>query len=162
MHRSASLPNLRPRQLRGLRGVAVASLCSGLFLLSGCRDADTGPETVPVSGTITVDGKPIAGAKVTFLHETFAAFGETDASGKYQLAPGAVPGENKIVLSKWEGGPPGGEDAGFDDEQLRMMAEAGGPDAPKQIFPREVTNAMTTNLTFSVPEEGSEAADFDL
>lgn len=150
------------RRISGLRKLAAASLCSGLLLLSGCGDANTGPETVPVSGTVTLDGKPVSGAQVTFVHETFAAFGETDANGKYELVPGAVPGENKIVLSKWEGGPAPGEDTGIDEEQMRMMAEAGAPNAPKQVFPQEVTNEATTTLTFSVPEEGSEAANFEL
>lgn len=161
MQRSASHLSPLTRQISRWRKFGMASLCGSLFLLAGCGEARTGPETVPVSGTLTVDGKPVEGAKVTFVHETFAAFGKTDASGKFELAPGAVPGENKVVFSKWEGGP-GGEEEGFDDEQLRMMAESGAPDAPKQIIPQQYTNEATTTLTFSVPEDGSTEANFDL
>ena len=47
-----------------------------------------------------MNGAPIEGANVTFLNDTFAGFARTDASGRYRLVQGALPGTNKIVISK--------------------------------------------------------------
>ena len=144
---------------------SLVALVGSLLLLVGCGDGDTGPATVPVSGTLTLDGNPVAGAEVTFVHEAFAAFATTDSEGRYELVPGAVVGENKVVVSKWEGGPEGvegEEDDGLDAEQMRMMAETGGAGMPKQMMPEEHSREATTGLSFDVPEDGSDAADFDL
>ncbi len=144
---------------------SLVTLTASLLLLVGCGDGETGPATVPVSGTLTLDGEPVAGAEVTFVHETFAAFAETDSEGRFELVPGAVVGENKVVVSKWEGGPEGAEgeeDDGLDAEQMRMMAQTGGADMPKQMMPEEHSREATTGLSFDVPEGGSDVADFDL
>ena len=144
---------------------SLVALGGCLLLLAGCGDGDTGPATVPVSGTLTLNGTPVEGAEVTFVHEEFAAFATTDSEGRYELVPGAVVGENKVVVSKWEGGPEmggGEEDDGIDAEQMRMMAETGGAGMPKQLMPEEHSREATTGLSFEVPEGGSDAADFDL
>lgn len=150
--------------LSGRFRLSFVILSGCCLLLAGCGDGDTGPATVPVSGTLTLDGSPVEGAEVTFVHEEFAAFAETDTEGRFELVPGAVVGENKVVVSKWEGGMAGGgeEDDGMDAEQMRMMAETGGSDAPKQLMPEEHTREATTGLRFDVPEGGTDAADFDL
>jgi hypothetical protein len=58
---------------------AVVAGCSG-------KSADF-PDLAPVSGTITMDGEPLANASVTFESEKGAtSFATTDAEGKYVLA----------------------------------------------------------------------------
>ena len=64
------------------------------------------PKTfVPVSGVVTLDGKPLASAVVTFLPtgRGLPANGETGEDGKYEIKtmeqPGAPPGEYKVAVS---------------------------------------------------------------
>ena len=143
------------------RGLVSIACSAALFLTVGCG-GESGPETVPVAGTVTLNGEPISGAEVTFMHEEFTAYGTTDAEGRFSLEPGAVVGNNKVVVSKWEGEM--NEDEGMDAGQMEAMAidGGGGGDAPKQLVPAEYTSANTTPLSFSVPEGGTESADFDL
>jgi hypothetical protein len=55
-----------------------------VLLLVGCR---RGPQLAPVSGTVKLDGKPLALAEVTFQPENHsrASHGVADASGHYVL-----------------------------------------------------------------------------
>ena len=76
---------------------------------TGCGGIAANPNLVPVTGTITLDGKPLAGASVTFVGigatPGEGATGLTDDAGKYELAhfragTGAMPGEYKVVIMK--------------------------------------------------------------
>jgi hypothetical protein len=135
--------------------------------LAGCGG---GPpeihDTVDVSGTVTVDGKPVEGVEVHFMTDTFAGFGTTDSAGKYQLVQGAVPGENKVFFSKMEGGSIALDpDAGIDEFQLKMAAEAQGTnpqDIAHDIIPEQYRDPEKTKLKFPVPESGTNSADFKL
>ena len=55
-----------------------------LLVASGC-----GGNTVPVSGVVTLDGKPVEGAAVSFTPEKSdgvgGSYGKTDAQGRYSL-----------------------------------------------------------------------------
>lgn len=156
-------------------------MLSRLFLLGLCATlAFTGcsgegraiPDTVPVSGTITLDGKPLADAEINFLpesHKDFASYGKTNAEGKYTLVQGAVPGKNKIVIKKMSAGnlqinPEEGMDAG----QMEAMASAAqaegktGPQVPKQLVPADYSDPTKSKLEFPVPEDGTDKADFKL
>lgn len=71
-------------------------------LLAGC-----GGRLVPVAGTVTLDGEPVAGAKVTFIPagSGIPATGSTDAAGRYELRIGTgrtgVPrGRYGVTVSK--------------------------------------------------------------
>jgi hypothetical protein len=65
-------------------------LCFWLLLLGlvsdGCRKS--GPELAPVSGRITLTGKPLENADVVFQPENgkSPSIGRTDAEGRYELA----------------------------------------------------------------------------
>ncbi len=63
-------------------------------LLVGCGGgADDAPELVRATGTVFYNGKPVAGATVTFVIEKFPlATGTTDAEGKFSLTTGGRPG----------------------------------------------------------------------
>src|SRR5262245_38254316 len=65
---------------------AMNSCLSLAVLLAGCTTT-TGPKTEPVTGTVTLDGKPLAGAQVVFQPKSGgqAASGTTDAQGKFTL-----------------------------------------------------------------------------
>jgi hypothetical protein len=59
-----------------------------LGTISGC--GRSGPETLSVTGTVTLDGKPIAGASVMFMpqFEGQPAVGATDDEGEFTLTTG--------------------------------------------------------------------------
>jgi hypothetical protein len=54
--------------------------------LVGC--GESGPELAPVSGRVTLDGRPLENADVTFQPEGAErpSMGRTDKDGRYQLA----------------------------------------------------------------------------
>jgi len=87
--------------------VASSIALSVLLCTAGC--GSNRPKLVPVKGTVTVDGKPIEGALVTFLPQ-FAgqpAIGTTIADGTFTLTThphgqGAMPGKHIITVSKVE------------------------------------------------------------
>lgn len=86
----------------------VVSLGIGLTLVvavMGCGPG--GPKLVDVTGTVTLDGKPVANAIVTF-NPDFAggsnSLGRTDASGKYRLEfsqdrKGAMVGKHLVDIT---------------------------------------------------------------
>jgi hypothetical protein len=82
----------------------------GLILILGTAAGCEGQRAlVPVSGTVTLDGKPVEGATVTFHllgddKEGRPATGQTDKTGTFRLTTGnelgARPGEHKVVIVK--------------------------------------------------------------
>ena len=84
-----------------------ATLATMLFGMTGCGEPGIG--SVPVTGTVKVDGKPMSGVTVVFnpAGSGRAASGLTDAEGKYKLTTivsgdGALPGSYKIAVSRHE------------------------------------------------------------
>jgi uncharacterized protein DUF6795 len=80
-----------------------------VILLAGAAGCDARRTPVPVSGTVTLDGKPVEGATVTFHlldddKDGRLATGQTDKAGAFRLKTGnedgAVPGEYKVVVIK--------------------------------------------------------------
>lgn len=143
---------------------AVILFCS----LQGCGGSDAGPERASVSGKLTIKGKPVPGVEVNFLNPEYPNYGSyavTDSEGNFQLKVGAVPGENKIFFSKLQSGEIElNPDEGMDSGQLEAMA-ASAPkrkkDKPEQLIPAEYADASST-LTFVVPENGTDEANFDI
>lgn len=97
----------------------IAAFAAGLLLLAlivatGCsaKPKDM-PELGVVTGTVTLDGKPLDKVTVVFESESGrSSFGSTDATGRYELiyagnAKGAVVGPNKVVINSQLDAPPG-------------------------------------------------------
>ncbi len=87
-----------------LRIRVILGLSSFLFL-AGC--SSNGSDLVQATGTLTVDGKPAAGASVIYFPNpatdaTAVAAGATDQDGKYSLKsdqkPGIAPGAYKVSV----------------------------------------------------------------
>lgn len=88
---------------------ATISLLSVLSVVAGCStapQADYGAvELIAASGTITLDGQPLADAVVSFDAEDGQfSYGQTDDSGKYVLQldsvkKGVTPGKKTVRIS---------------------------------------------------------------
>lgn len=87
------------------RCMIVCLLSPALVLAAGCGGGIA--KAVKVKGNVTLDGKPLAGATVSFIPRDKsggrAASGRTDTSGDFQLTTfrtddGAVPGEYKVIV----------------------------------------------------------------
>lgn len=155
-----------------LRLVTVVLITSGL--LAGCGGGGGGPKrkTIAVSGKVTLGGKPLADAGVNFQGEGFTGFGKTNAQGEYKLVQGAIPGPNKVFISKVEGGTTIAANdpvAALDDpEQARAAAEGmassgrKAPVQPKELVPADFSHPDKTKLTFDVPGQPVTDANFDL
>lgn len=82
----------------------AAIVCLGLSLILGC--ADGGPERGEVSGRVTVDGKPVPNATVSFFPESAngtPSYGATDSDGRYTLMftrskSGAMTGKSRVEI----------------------------------------------------------------
>jgi hypothetical protein len=130
----------------------------GVLLCAGCG----GSSVVPVSGTVKLNGEPLANATVVFTPTEGAnpgpgSVGTTDASGRYTLqvsttsAPGAVTGKHTVSITASSG-----------DEVPSSAPPTGDkPPAPRKPQVPEEYNTKTT-LTFDVPKGGTAAANFDL
>ena len=129
-----------------------------LVVVPGCG----GPKFAAVSGRVTLNGKPLANATVSF--QPIATEGssnpgpgsaaKTDANGAYTLETstgqsGAVVGQHRVIISALE------SQVGESDAR---PPRGGWPLADK-VPPRY--NANTT-LSFEVPSGGTDKADFAL
>ncbi len=110
-------------------------LCIALstFSLSflGCG-GDGLPKRVPVTGTVTHNGKAVEAATVSFHGEGAprVASGVTDSSGKFTLTTytandGAIPGNHTVTVVKLDKGAVQGADAA-QDGNANADPEAGG------------------------------------
>ena len=86
------------------------------LVASGCGGADV-PEVAYVEGTVTLDGKPLEGALLTFnpVEGGRPSYGRTDAEGWYELmymdgVEGALPGSHVVWISTAREGDPDAED----------------------------------------------------
>lgn len=129
---------------RGLGCISFVAICFTL----GC-----GAKQVPIEGTVTLDGDPLAGAQVLFDQpdrssgKSFA--GKTDESGHFTLRP--------------VGGDPDADVAGTYRVSLTTVVpdrEATEHDpVPPERVPKHYRNG---SLEFEVPEGGTDTADFEL
>jgi len=100
------------RMIRGKvtrRAACLAAALALTFGLVGCAGNATDGNLVPVTGNVTLDGKPLAGASVTFAvvggTPGLGGVGITDEAGNFEIADfragkGLAPGEYKVLVSK--------------------------------------------------------------
>src|SRR5262245_6320330 len=136
-------------------------LVLALLLVAGCGPKYPNlPAQYPVSGTGTLDGKPLSGAGIMFLPrgETrgTGAMAMTDGEGKYSLkteygGPGAPEGEYAVTISKVV------NRDGTPYVPKPDVAEAG----ERETLPGIYSDSMKTTLTANVPKGGG-TIDFEL
>ena len=153
-----------------LRSWRLLSIC--VVLAAGCSGSDR-PATVPVSGTVTLNGQPVADAQVSFMTDGAprAAFGTTDAEGKFRLTTfeendGAMVGKHTVTISN--AAAVGGEGMSPEDPSAAygeaMQAAASGTPASggEGGIPVKYANPKTSGLEREVTQGGPNEFDFEL
>ncbi len=150
--------------------------------LAGCGGAGGDrPETVPVTGTVTLDGTPVAGATVAFSPSAGggrSAHGITDANGRFKLTTfeagdGAMPGSYKVGVSKTAGPAqaapgtteetPESIDAAYKAAAERGALEPGAkPPEPTDLLPSKYKDPAGSGLTAEVTKGGKNDFTFPL
>ena len=117
-----------------------------------------GYELAPVSGRVTINGTPTEGVQLNFQPRSGGSAGPnvgpgsyavTDAQGRFELKtvdkdlPGAVPGRHLVRMV-----PANGQNLAIEYSVVSQIR------LPK--------SAMDGSLEYVVPEDGTDAADFDL
>lgn len=135
-------------------------MCLAIFGLAGCGESTSHPKVAPVSGTITYQGKPLAGADVSFFAEKAprAASGKTDAEGKYKLTmfesnDGAFPGRNVVTVAI--------ASEGVSMEQM-MSGKPQAADASKPKLATEYQSQTSTPLSYDVKDGKNENVNFEV
>lgn len=130
------------------RPTLVASV-GVMVLIAACGPSR--PKTAPVSGVVTLDGKPVAGASVMLTPDDGGrpALGETDAEGKFTLTTfepgdGALVGKHHVTVRKVE---ISGVQA---DRDGLSGAPIPGGIREKWIIPKKYSNAKEWNHTVEV------------
>ncbi len=135
--------------------------------LTGCGGRGGGPATVPATGMVLFQGKPVEGAHVTFSPQAaggHAAFARTDAEGRFTLmtigGSGAVPGAYGVTVAKEVA------EGGLTVEQSQAHFEKTGqsPPPPKVAdqLPAKYKATKTSGLSATVEERGTNDFKFEL
>ena len=154
-----------------MRGFWMVALIAAL--LSGCGGKY---EIAPVSGKVTVDGQPAENLTVSFEpigsadnpNPGFGSLAKTDAQGAYSLKTvpeqkdGAIVGEHRVRIMYMDGGGAGVTDEGPEDDKAMLKEALQGMKKRSAAKQLPAKYNMQTELTFKVPEEGTDAANFDL
>lgn len=141
-------------------------LASTLFLIPACSRAPEGPPLVPATGTVTLDGKPLAAADIMLIPQGDTkgngGVGRTDPAGKFELVQsdnrqrkGIPTGEYKVILSKYI--KPDGAD--YTPDPNVGPIDTGGF---KELLPAAYTDQEHAKLTANIPPEGTKTLEFKL
>jgi len=116
------------------------------------------PKTVPFSGKVSLDGKPLSNAVVTLLSQStgkdvFNSSGTTNEAGEYKLQivtnqvaqAGAIPGSYRATINRVPAPP-------SSDKPIDVMG---------MTLPSRYSDAFFTELKVTVPEAGG-TKDFEL
>lgn len=142
--------NKSSHRLRSVWAFLAATIL--LFGIFGCRDTSR-LKLVAVQGTVTFQGKTVAGANVFFVPAKGPrASGETDRNGRFRLmtyssGDGAVPGDFMVGITKF----------------VKDEATSGDP-VPKlkNELPEKYSNPSTSTLTATVEAGKKNDFSFDL
>jgi hypothetical protein len=152
---------------------------AALACFVGCPGGGGSIGTAPVTGTVTLDGNPVDGAKVVFSPKSAggrAAVGTTDASGKFSLTTleagdGAIPGSYQVSISKTaapqaafqDPRSKGGEVTPEQSKAIMEAAKAGaGATAPESLIPEIYAKADTSGFTAEVKASGKNDFSFEM
>lgn len=152
--------------MRLIRASFLAALPAVTLMASGCG----GTTYAPVSGKVTYNDAPLAGAQVLFqpvggqggVAAGVGSFAKTDSEGRFKLeastatpTAGAVPGRHQVRIAL----PPAKGGIGQQDSDA---ANAGGKPVIQATNPVPAEYNEKSTLTFDVPPGGTRSADFSL
>ena len=143
-------------------------------LIGMCVGCESQPYKVaPVSGTLTLDGKPAPEVAVMFqpiaegknINPGPGSYGITDEQGRYTLklvgeeSPGAVVGKHQVRMDPYPKAL----------QQQNDAAKGGAPVVDEPTGPIQIRtkvpakyNQINSPLEFTVPAEGTDKADFNM
>jgi hypothetical protein len=132
--------------------IVAAALGVLWIATSGCS---RGPGTVPVSGKVTLDGQPLAGAEISFWTENIQYGAVVGPDGGYVLKVGALPGTYKVNVT-FRGG-----------REMVAVGNVSAQEAAKAVpspprIPARYSDPLQSVLTFTIEKSGTRAANFDL
>lgn len=157
--------------------MAVVLSCMLTVFLSGCGSGDGFESPVPVGGKVTLSGKVVDGATVTFLSKAGlrSASGNTDKDGNFKLTcvntdDGAAPGEYAVTIAKQEAKVGGSTSVDISsgnfgaDYGARMGAAGSGSTAKimKELLPAKFASAAESGLVRTVVKGDKNEFTFDL
>ncbi|UUO06393.1 hypothetical protein M4951_23985 [Blastopirellula sp. J2-11] len=116
----------------------------------GCS-GNSGPQSFPVQGKVTYEGKPLSRGTIIFnpVNEALpASRGEIQADGTYKLSlaqkgDGAVPGEHRVIVNS--------------STQVKQGMEIDDPnyELPRPLVPIKYSSLSTTPLSQTVKAEAN-------
>lgn len=134
-----------------------------LILSAGCN---RGPQMVPVTGTITLDGKPLPGASVMYVLKAGGppVTAVTDAQGKYDLATltpgdGALEGEYQVAVVAYR---VAGVSADPASDPSQQLPGAQGGERVTWIAPQRYSDLAKSGLSATVSADRENVVDFGL
>jgi hypothetical protein len=143
------------------KSVLPACLLFALVTTAGCQGKPPGPEkqpTVPVTGQVKYQGRPVANASVIFqsVDGTVVAHGNTDAAGLFTLSTygnqdGAPPGRYKVIVAA----------VTAKEVEPGVLADV-PPGGFKSPVPDKYANPATTDVVVEVKEQGKNDITVDL
>lgn len=112
-----------------LRAACWPSLIVAVLWLADCAGCGyRRPALTQATGTVTLDGKPLAGASVNLVPERGGrpSVGSTDSKGRFTLSTygsrdGAARGPHRIVVTKFVPRKPATESAGIDGAEIEAV-----------------------------------------
>jgi len=163
--------------------IRTGSIVLAAALTVGCGDDGRLP-THPVTGSVTVNGKPVPGVTVSFFPEaeenSRQAIGVTDEEGNFSLTTystgdGAVAGAYSVVIFKRElkedvdtraftptNDPNDTESAKAYGNMMMAIQRGYSPLKKKTEIPLKYTDRNTTDLKRTVEASGGNVFGFDL
>jgi len=149
----------------GVVGLAVLAL--------GCGGGEVEPPApvFPVSGKVTYKGQPVAGADITFHHESGdrSAFGRTNDEGEYKLTTfssndGAIEGRHGVTIIKFQAPAeaPAIADIESEDYQPPGFNESTVPAKLKTDLPEKYGQEATSGLIAVVNADAPNTVNFEL
>jgi hypothetical protein len=142
----------------------LSILVTAGFILTGCSNSSR-PPTYPVTGAVTFQGKPVAGAVITFVpagDDGEAASAIADSEGKYALTTweagdGARPGEYRVKVSAQEQAAVDPSklvrNLSSEEEQKIYVESKKAPPPAKRLIPSKFENEETSGLTHKVEQK---------
>lgn len=137
-----------------------------LLILTGCG---SGLKLVPVTGTVSIDGRPLAHKSLMFLPEAetpgHGGGANTQADGTYSLIasvpggttdqPGVPPGRYRVIV--FEPAIPITQELEVQQAEGEALPAIGPEFGPrKKEIPTVYTRSETTPLVLDVPDSGGE------